>query len=871
MDMVPSVLSKLLMNKSIRAGNPQINQGRYCVLKELWMCDVSHMVSFQEEIGCSAARAERTFGPLCNKRSQLKMKMKMIMVFQFAFCSAFAGIVLSLGDATGSFYNGPNSYSLYKSGDSSHFTAVKPTSRHKNYCAYVVEKKVSCVVQAGSASYVKAEYNKCAWGQNCPSLMYRMLHKPQYKVGYKTVTELEWRCCHGYSGPSCDVGPAPMPGKSLMPHPGMKGHPWYQSLLHPPQKSLPSSPQGPKKSVPGGHPKHSPAPTKRVPTGEKKPTHSQQLSQVDGERLNRIEEDVRRLSQRLQTLSGTVAGLEGRLRLSLREDANAALGAVFSGTTPLSEPSVGFGTIPAGTFDGLDGGEGFPGLGDLVGTVTEVKDKLKAQSTMLEEVQSMVLGHDGQLKHLLEELTGRPAQEAPKSLLEEMLNTRLPRVRAEILAGLETQLTGAETRCQERLGEVQQQCHRELVNGQEQMQLSLDGSEADLRKDLGVLQAQVQDLTMLGDQASTLAHRVLQLEESIKGLTESQRQLQNELSGQAEHTETLLQARLEDIEARLNGTQEGSGETQRQAELDGFVALLEGKLKTLEERLIEVVDELSNVTAPALLHGQAVPALETEVESLRQRLEVDVDRVQKQLVALELLCSSCSKAPDAETAQPQECCEGVDVGLSGKLDSQMAQLQQLNSTLQGLLKRVRQQEEEKEGKVQGEITLLKISFSSVNHTLTALKDSVGLFAQEASHANASWHQHQDQLAGEVQGVTQLVDRQGALLGAGERRLAQLKRELRGLKRRLAGGLQGCRSTAQDVQKEVTEMDGRVTRVEGQCSSLGELADHLERIREELEIQSDAYLSQVNGTLTDHSQQLVELREGLKECTGRGDQ
>lgn len=31
--------------------------------------------------------------------------------------------------------------------------------------------------------------------------------RPRYKVAYKMVTEMEWKCCHGYSGEDCNDGP----------------------------------------------------------------------------------------------------------------------------------------------------------------------------------------------------------------------------------------------------------------------------------------------------------------------------------------------------------------------------------------------------------------------------------------------------------------------------------------------------------------------------------------------------------------------------------------------------------------------------------------------------------------------------------------
>lgn len=38
-------------------------------------------------------------------------------------------------------------------------------------------------------------------------LRYRTYRRPRYKVAYKMVTEMEWKCCHGYSGEDCHDGP----------------------------------------------------------------------------------------------------------------------------------------------------------------------------------------------------------------------------------------------------------------------------------------------------------------------------------------------------------------------------------------------------------------------------------------------------------------------------------------------------------------------------------------------------------------------------------------------------------------------------------------------------------------------------------------
>ncbi|CDQ74443.1 unnamed protein product [Oncorhynchus mykiss] len=721
---------------------------------------------------------------------------------------------------------------------------------NRNHCAYVVQKNITCTIEDGMATYVKAEYtNKCIWGQKCPVVMYRTFYKPKYKVGYKRITALEWRCCPGYSGENCYDGPTSLPPfKGGAPHrPGIKGYPHGH-----PQPPLIQKP-----------PDSRPIPTGQLPTGNGKPNYGESR-QFGGDRLDRMEEDLLRLTQDLDILNGVMASLEDRLHLSLREDTKNMLGSLFSTVPRLSDTSVGFGVIPDGTPDGLEGGEGLPGFGDLAGRVTEVKDELKAKGHVLEEIQGMVLGHEGQLKKLLEAATGRPITgSVSPSTLEELLDAKLAGVRADILDGFERRLSGLENHCEERIGEVQRQCHNEHMNGQEHIQQSLDGRETGLREELGTLQAQIQGLTLTesccGQQVNSLSQRMLMLEESVKGLKESQLELQASLTDQTIHIETLIEAPLEDIDARLNVTESGYvGVGKVPGSLDGFKTLLKDKLKSLEERVFVALEELSNTTAPALLEGQVMPALETEIES-------------RKLTDLELLCtSSCSHATPpgggARTGLVAEC-EAVEKKVSGRLDSHADQLDRLNTTLQTLLSRIAQEDEE--GSVQGEITLLKIKVNSVNRTLKGLRDSVSLFSKEVGHANTTWTHRENQLATQVQGITQLVGRQAYLLGAGEHRLAQLKGELVSMRRRLAGELQGCRSTALGVQREVEEVDSRVAQVEGQCGSLGELADNLERIRTELERHSDLHLSQVKGTMASHSTQLAKLKGEMKDCVGKG--
>lgn len=600
---------------------------------------------------------------------------------------------------------------------------------------------------------------------------------------------------------------------------------------------------------------------------------------------------MQRLNRGLETLRGTVNGLEESLRASLREDANRMLSALLSaspGAVPApaaasGQSTVGFVEISLGgpEAEGLDGRTVFPGLTELNGRVEELRTVLQAKTLELQELKATVTGHDGALKKMAAGIISDSTvslEGAPQIAIENLMDGKLSEARSEILGGFEVRVKSAEGKCEEKAGDLRRQCQREQSERQEQMEDALEGSSTDLRSELRDLQAQIQGLKASGNCSSRvggLVERVHRLETSVVGLNQSQGHLRVELGGHKDHIEGMLEGRLGYVEAKLNVT----GEVQHNSSERGSVfpeagqgveeARMEGRLLALEERLLMALEEPVNSTSTLTpLHG---PALETEMDSIRERLEVDVDRLQRRLSSLETRCTSSStKTPSAfqgdSAASPSE-----EQNVKDALDMQGDGLRRLNVTLQNVLKRLHQQEQaEGVNPVQGELTILKCNVRSVNHTLKDLQETLGTVVHQVGQANSSWQMSEASLAKQIKGVVQLVGHQAAMLGAGERRLTRVKVELQGMRRRLAEEVRGCRSTAMGVRKEVTEVGGRVTSVEDQCKGLSYLAEDLERIREELERQSSGLLVQVNGTLSSHAQQLSELRGEVRNCTAQLD-
>lgn len=603
-----------------------------------------------------------------------------------------------------------------------------------------------------------------------------------------------------------------------------------------------------------------------------------------------MEEDMRRLSQGLETLRGTVTGLEDTLRASLREDANRMLSALLSAApgpitapaTALNPSTVGFVEIPGGDPDteGLDGSHMFSGLTDLNGRVEELRTELRAKTAELQELKATVMGHDGELKKIS---NGSDSTANNGRTVENLMDAKLSAIRAEILDGFEKRVATAEERCKEKAGDERHQCQKEERQQQEHMSDAMEESTTKLRSELGALQAMIHGSPGTEEccgRISGLVERVQQLETSVTGLNQSHGHLRVEFGGHKDHIEGMLEGRLKYVETKLNltGRLKSDKSERRKGLLDSIVgghgleARMEGKLRALEDRLLSALEELGNATAPALLEGHAVPALETELESLRGRLELDVDRVQKHLSSLEILCSSsCSSTQDCNTqgdsAGPSET-QTLDKNVKEVLDMQVDRLNSLNNTLQNLMKNLtlKQIQAGQNSPLQAELMVLKFSVRSVNHSLTNLHDSMGTVVHQVGEANSSWHEREVRLAQQLKGVVQLVGHQASMLGAGERKLTRLKGELQEMKRRLAEEVRGCRSTAMVVKKEVTEVGGRVSSVEDQCKGLNYLAEDLERIRGELEKQSNNLLFHVNETLSSHAQQLSELEGKVKNCT-----
>ncbi|XP_072290022.1 EMI domain-containing protein 1 [Eucyclogobius newberryi] len=76
-----------------------------------------------------------------------------------------------------------------------------PVYHKRNWCPHTVTKTVTCQVQNGTV--VQRVYQSCRWPQGCTGGSYRTVLRPSYKLVYRSLTSLEWKCCPGFRGAAC--------------------------------------------------------------------------------------------------------------------------------------------------------------------------------------------------------------------------------------------------------------------------------------------------------------------------------------------------------------------------------------------------------------------------------------------------------------------------------------------------------------------------------------------------------------------------------------------------------------------------------------------------------------------------------------------
>lgn len=682
------------------------------------------------------------------------------------------------------------------------YSGTETRQRNKNFCAYVVHKNVSCAVVGGTESFVQPEVLPCPLGApNCAQqVIYRTHFRPTYKIAYKTVTELEWRCCPGYQGHDCmEVKDMKLLQVERLPHaPSASGHIPVQPAPGQRTDSQRNHPWGGERQF-GGQTGHRP-----------------QGGHGGYQNGQHLEEEVQRLSQMVLDMQARMTDMSSNLRLDFQEDASKMLVTLLNNVRqPVSARGAETETI---TVQDLSfGGETMP-MDEVMNKISQVSHDLESKGNTLDDLLGRVNRHDGQIHLLMEAAQNQlatfpPAPPASDTDLRSYVDEKIRALREELMEGMEIKLADLKNSCDYKILSVQDQCE-----GQEANYLSLaelmDSKETDLRNEIQDLKTKLigpeKEDTRVSD--SVLAH-VENLEIRLNS------------------SEKTVMAQCLSLEEKLK--------LERAEAIKDLRETLEDKLATMEDRLSTLmVDPSTN--SPSGGQPVSQDALQRDINSLKG----SVQTLEGRFNVLDQLCSKECKANLTVVENIQQdiqSCRTIVDAMETSLKDQTNGLGALEEQLLNYSTSIEN--------VHGELGFLK-------RRVGRLEDSVSDVVYQQTHTlqslNSTWAQVTTGAEQEAKELLELHRTQHREL---RNRLDELGREVK-------AGADHCREQTEDVGKEIAHMDGRIVSVESLCGKLDPISDSLQRIKEGLNKHVTGLwtcVNQLNGTVRAHARDIGGLR------------
>ncbi|XP_010119570.1 PREDICTED: EMILIN-2, partial [Chlamydotis macqueenii] len=682
-------------------------------------------------------------------------------------------------------------------------------------------------------------------------MRYRTSFRPRYTIAYKTVTELEWRCCPGYKGEDCREGPAEKPNTARRPTTPAK------AVM---KKGLDAEPT----EVP------------EPPPYEKK--------------IQFLEDELFRLTRSVLELQSSVAGVNENLKLTVQEDASKMLVTWLNNLYDRPEPDSAVGgepdTIHLPGLNNKDEKDPFIDfeMEDIKSELAEVKEALKMKNDKLEELNGKVKGYEGQLKQLQEAAQGPTITMSSDNIYQEYIDSKFESLRQEILEGFEKKMADLKNSCEYKLQDIQQQCDDNENNCLGIMDV-VKGKENDLRKEINTLRTQIpsnKSSCCKESERNYFDQQVKDLDKKIDRVVEAHRilnvRIDNEISRlSTPDLEDMLGERLEELDARMNVTERNAEEhcfyveeTLRSAiaaEVDELRDLFDKKLRALEDRLGGTIFEIANTTDPDGMYIHPGPILPGDAGFANEQFTAEIDFLKNKLLSLEHLCGKkCQPALEGTEDFQKEIdnCNSKYNHLLLKTENNSVLLQSLNSSLNEKLSLIKGNQRDIQ-KMQRDVRVLRYSLNVMDKDVKNLQDGLNSCKEQLLGVNSTCRKTQRGVFRKIDQMQRTFANQTA--HPSDNCCGEVKERLEQLNDHIVNDLSKCKEKTQGIQDGVSDVESRVSRVEKVCGKLDSVSGSLEKIKEGLNKHVNSLwncIREMNGTITSHSTDISGLKNSVQQ-------